>query len=447
MTVSAVEFMLNRFERWSREPALVSANSTASYGDLTATVYASERLFKEQGITTGSVVVLVGDYDLPSVASLLALFAIGAIVAPLTAMPTPSQLAILDASWIIAHDGQISKGDSTGNHPLLIELKDRRHPGLLVFTSGSSGQPKVIVHDVKTLMTKFYADKKPQRLITFLLFDHMGGLNTLFHSLSSGSMAVFLKTRNPEEVACMIAQYKVEVLPTTPSFLNLLLVHEVHKTHDMSSLTLITYGTEPMPELTLKRTREALPHAKLLQTYGLSEVGVLRTASQSDGSLLLKFNDPNLEWRIINDQLELKVVSTMVGYLNAPSPLTDDGWFMTGDYVELHGEYLKIIGRKSELIIVAGDKFHPREVEDQLRTMDNILEVTVHAEANPLIGQVVAVTVALKAEEDPEEFKKRLRAFCRNRLPRTRLPRAIYFAKESLYSERMKKTRGAPHAS
>lgn len=53
----------------------------------------------------------------------------------------------------------------------------------------------------------------------------------------------------------------------------------------------------------------------------------------------------------------------MLGYLNAASPFTDDGWFKTGDEVEQDGEWLRILGRRSEIINVGGEKVSPAEIE------------------------------------------------------------------------------------
>ena len=444
MTGGAVDRLISSFDQWPERIAMICSQHTVTYAELRQKARTEMVRLKAEGIGQGDVVALVGDFDGDSIPRLLALCLLGAVIAPMTKSPSDGDLELLHARWVLSRAGELTSSAVFRVHPLIEQLKGVGHPGLLVLTSGSSGHPKVILHDVEKVMAKFAPPKRPQRLITFLLFDHMGGLNTLFHSLSSGSTAIFLTSRRPDDVASAIETYQVEVLPTTPSFLNLLLAHESHKRYSLESLKLITYGTEPMPEVTLERIRARLPDVKLLQTYGLSELGVLRTSSERDGSLLLKFNDPNIRYRIRNDMLELQSPTTMLGYLNAPSPLTADGWFMTGDYVEQHGDYLKIIGRKSELIIVAGDKFHPREVEDKIRVLDNVLEVTAYTEANPLVGQVVAVTVVLKEPENPEHFKKRLRAHCLAALPRTRLPRSVEMANHSLYSERMKKVRGLP---
>ena len=122
----------------------------------------------------------------------------------------------------------------------------------------------------------------------FLQLDHIGGLNTLFYTLANGGTAVVAEDLSPESVCEAIESHRVQLLPTSPTFLNLLLLSEAHLRHGLSSLELITYGTEPMPESTLKRIVQAFPCARLLQTYGLSELGILRSRSRTSDSLWVR---------------------------------------------------------------------------------------------------------------------------------------------------------------
>ena len=143
-----------------------------------------------------------------------------------------------------------------------------------------------------------------------------------------------------------IERFQVQILPTSPTFLNLLLLSGAYERHDLSSLELVTYGTEVMPEPTLARLHEILPRVRLLQTYGLSEVGILRSKSKSSDSLWVKVGGEGFQTRIVDGMLEIKAQSAMLGYLNAPSPFSEDGWFKTGDAVEVEGEYIRILGRQ-----------------------------------------------------------------------------------------------------
>ena len=128
----------------------------------------------------------------------------------------------------------------------------------------------------------------------------------------------------------------------------MVLMSEAYARHDLSTLRTVTYGTEPMPESTLRRLHALFPAIQLVQTYGLSEVGILRSKSKSSDSLWVKIGGEGFETRVVNGILEIKARSSMLGYLNAPSPFTADGWFVTGDEVEVDGEYLRIRAEKRD---------------------------------------------------------------------------------------------------
>src|SRR5439155_346850 len=101
--------------------------------------------------------------------------------------------------------------------------------------------------------------------ITFLLFDHIGGVNTLLYVLSNAGCVVTVPKRSPEVVCAAIERHRVQLLPTSPTFINLLLMSEAYKRHDLSSLEMVTYGTEVMPETTLERFHRLFPRVRLLQ--------------------------------------------------------------------------------------------------------------------------------------------------------------------------------------
>ena len=101
----------------------------------------------------------------------------------------------------------------------------------------------------------------------------------------------------------------------------------------------MTYGTEPMPESTLKAMHKILPNVRLKQTYGLSELGIMPTKSEDNTSLYMKLGGDGFETKIVDDILYIRAKSAMLGYLNAPSPFDKDGWFNTKDKVEKYVSY------------------------------------------------------------------------------------------------------------
>ena len=281
------------------------------------------------------------------------------------------------------------------------------------------------------------------RAITFLLYDHIGGFNTLIYTLSNAGLIVTVSDRSPDGVLKAVEKYKVELLPTSPTFINLILLSEANKRYDMSSLKTVTYGTEPMPESTLKRFNQLFPDIKLLQTYGLSEVGILRSKSKSSDSLWVKVGGEGFETRVVDGMLEIKAKSAMLGYLNAPSPFTEDGWFKTKDSVEVDGEYIKILGRKSEIINVGGEKVYPQEVESIIVEMDNVAEVTAYGEKHPIVGNIVCAKVRLIKNENHKDFTLRLNKFCFKRLEDYKIPVKVKVVREEQHSARFKKMRNS----
>ena len=291
------------------------------------------------------------------------------------------------------------------------------------------------------ILEKFKVPRHSVRSITFLLYDHIGGVNTMLYNLSNAGCIITVQDRTPDEVLGAVEKYRIELLPTSPTFINLILLSEAYKRYDLRSLKTVTYGTEPMPESTLKRFHELFPETRLLQTYGLSEVGILRSKSKSSDSLWVKVGGEGFETRIVDGVLEIKAVSAMLGYLNAPSPFTEDGWFHTGDAVEVDGEYIKILGRKSEIINVGGEKVYPAEVESVIQEMENIADVTVHSEKNPITGNIVCAKVSLSQEEGRKELTARLKTFCKERLEAYKIPVKVKIVDEKQHGERFKKIR------
>jgi len=320
-------------------------------------------------------------------------------------------------------------------------LKERKHPGIILFSSGSSGEPKAAVHDFAPLLKKFETKRKSLRTLNFLLFDHWGGLNTMFHTLANGNTLVFTENHSPEHVCKLIEKYKIELLPTSPTFLNLLLISESYKNYNLNSLKVISYGTEPMLKSVLEKINKIFRNVKLQQTYGLIEVGVLRSKSERNDSLWVRLGGENYTTRIVNGILQIKSDSTMLGYLNAPNPFTKDGWFVTGDKVEVKGKYFKILGRESEIINVGGEKVYPAEIESVIQKMENVAEVTVFGKKNPLMGNIVYAKVRLSEEIDHDKFVKELKKFCQNKLEKFKIPVKVFVDSRKQHSFRFKKVK------
>jgi acyl-CoA synthetase (AMP-forming)/AMP-acid ligase II len=326
-------------------------------------------------------------------------------------------------------------------HPLLQRLAARRAPGVVIFSSGSTGTSKAAVHELEPLLDKFRDPGRVARVVAFLLLDHIGGLNLLFYTLFAGGAVVVPEDRSPDAVCASIELHRATALTTTPTFLRLALLCKAFQRHDVSSLRVINYSSEVMAESTLRALAYALPGVRLSQAYGLTEVGVLPVQSIASNSVLLRVTGDGSNLRVRDGMLEVKTKSTMLGYLNAPSPLTEDGWLRTGDAVEVEGDCLRILGRASDLINVGGHKVYPAEVEGVLQDVPGVLDVVVTGQPHAITGSLVQVAVRLASPESLLDFSARMRAYCRGRLPSYMVPQKVVQLEQPLHSRRFKKIR------
>jgi len=445
-----VKFLVEAFSANSASEAVIWKDVSYSYSWLLERIVYWRSEIRARGLKPGTVVVMEADFSPNAIALFLALTESSAILVPLTSSVrakreefigiAQGELAVtLDASDKAAFTELPGKPSS----PLYEILRERKSPGLVLFSSGSTGKSKAAVHDLAGILEKFKVPRPRQRAISFLLFDHIGGINTMLHILSNGGCLVAVESRKPDDVLRAVEKHSVELLPTSPTFINLLLLSEAYSRHSLRSLKVISYGTEPMPESTLRRFHELFPDIKLAQTYGLSEVGILRAKSKSSESLYVKIGGEGFETRVVDGILHIKAKSAMLGYINAPSPFTPDGWMNTGDSVQVDGEYLRILGRKSELINVGGEKVYPAEVESVIQGLDNVADTVVYAEKNAITGNIICAKVKLLSEEDPRVFATRLKKHCLSQLQHFKVPVKITVVKEDLFTERVKKDRGS----
>jgi len=402
-------------------------------------------------IPAGKTVAIVSDYCFESIALFFALYQNSNIVVPITTkVESEINERIKTASChysieIVENEYKITIIENIEvPHQLITNLHRLSQSGLILFSSGSTGTPKAMIHNLDNLIDSF-KDKKGKNLVflIFLMFDHIGGLNTLLNCISMGVTMVFPTNRDPEYICTLIEKYKINILPASPTFLNLILLSEAATRNNLSSLRMITYGTEPMPSSLLVRLKETFPNVKFLQTFGTSETGISQMSSKSSTSTFMRFEDLNFETKIIEGELYLRSKTQILGYLNSSMErFTEDGWFRTGDMVEESEDgFIKIIGRNSEIINVGGEKVLPSEVESVLYQFSKIKDCIVYGESNPITGQIVVAKVLFSENLKASEVKREITAFCQDKLDRYKIPAKILLMTESEFSDRFKKKR------
>jgi len=399
-------------------------------------------------LSTNDNVVIKSDYNFYSISLFIALSKFNINIIPIVDTNIDEfkkKLKVCNVDKIIEINnigGLIVTKRKSKKNKEFSEYTSKKETGLILFSSGSTGEPKVMIQNL-TMMLRLLPKPKRQRKLTFLiflLFDHIGGLNTLLNCLNNGSTIVIPDKRNPSNIIDLVYKHKINVLPTSPTFLNLIIMDNNFKKEKFDSVKLITYGTERMPKSLLNRLNKNLPKIKFLQTFGTSETGILKTKSKSSDSLFFKIDDPDRQYKIINNELYLKSKTSISGYKNYENKSFDDGWFATGDLVEVDDQsFIKIIGRKNDIINVGGLKVLPSEVENVINSIKGIIDCSVYGEENVIIGNIVCAKIIINKNSDSKDIKKEIKKICNTKLEKYKVPSKILFDYNIKYSKRFKK--------
>jgi len=378
-------------------------------------------------VRKGDVVAIIGDFNPSSILTLLRLIDIGVIVVPLTVETRYEHEYFFESALVdVVIDGpEVKRRSHNKKHELIEQLRELGHAGLVLFSTGTTGRPKAILHDLTLFLKRFETPRPTLRTINFLLFDHIGGINTLLHTLFNKGVVVAAESRTVESILETCQKFNVELLPTTPTFLRMMLMSGAVPSKLPDCLKVITYGTERMDQPTLDELCKLLPKVDFRQTFGMSELGIVRIKSEARDSLYMKVGGEGVETRVVDGVLQIRSSSRMLGYLNAPSPFDSEGWYDTKDVVEVKDDYYKVTGRISDVINVGGLKFMASEVERVALQFPNVSLVKATAKPNPITGQHVELLVQPTSEDGID--KVALLEFLKDRLQSHMVPKRIRF--------------------
>jgi acyl-CoA synthetase (AMP-forming)/AMP-acid ligase II len=394
-------------------------------GSLNIIEVAAQEVLDLSNIKSGEVVALIGDFDPQSILTLLRLMDKNTIIVPLTKETKSQHNYFFKSAFVdvVIEENSVRRIKNNTRHKLIDELRSSEHAGLVLFSTGTTGNPKAILHDLTKFMQRFETPRPTLKTISFLLFDHIGGLNTLLHTLFNRGTVVAPKSRSVEDILKTCKKHQIEVLPTTPTFLRMMLMSGLIPDSIPESLRIITYGTERMDQPTLDALCELLPNVDFRQTYGMSELGIFRIKSEARDSLYMKINGEGIEARVVNKILKIRSQTRMLGYLNADSPFDNEGWYNTKDIVEERNGFYKIVGRNSEVINVGGLKFMPSDVERVALQFEGVKFAKAEGKDNPITGQHVELTLEFNSNIDID--KKKIKLFLNSRLPSHMLPKRL----------------------
>lgn len=317
----------------------------------------------------------------------------------------------------------------------------------VLFTSGTEGDPKGVMlthNNILASERSYCARLNLTWLDTFLMPAPLGHATGFLHGVTApfliGARSVLLDIFNPLDCLALLQQERCTcVLGATPFVYDLLCTLE-KQPYDISSLRFFLCGGTTIPQ---KIARHCLEMGiKLLSVYGSTESSPHAVVRLDDPlSRVLNtdgFAAPGVEIKVVNEErAEIaygeegeeasRGPNVFMGYLDEPEltarALDEDGWYYSGDLCRMDEDgYIKITGRKKDIIVRGGENISSREVEDILLQHPHIHDVGIVAMPDERLGERSCAYVVLKAPHDSLSLEEIVAFFSRQRVAKYKYP-------------------------
>ncbi len=326
---------------------------------------------------------------------------------------------------------------------------------VILLTSGTTGKPKAARHTWASLARPVRRAAAGQTWLLMYRPNLYAGLQVALQCLfNQGTLVVPHAGSTPTEIARLMAEHRVECASGTPSYWRRLLLFADSEVLRRVPLRQVTLGGELVDQQVLHGLSMLFPAARIVHLYATTELGSCFSVSDGRSGFPAAYLDEpspdGVELRVLEGELHVRSANAMEGYDNGKGmgalarshPRTD--FVPTGDLVEVRGDRVFFVGRRSDLINVGGNKVHPAEVERVLRAVPGLGDVRVYAKTSSIAGQLVACDVVPGPGVDPEQLKRELARRCASGLHPFQRPRVIQVVKEISVSASAKVLRRAP---
>lgn len=469
--------------RYGEKTALVVDGKCYSFADLDLKSSAVAAQLRERGIGEGSVASIFGPNSADWIIAYYGILKAGCIVNPLNLMLTGPEaaFAISDCNAAVVFgttDRLVPLGSTMQDScPLLVSFTeggegvdsfddwtrstttqiadvqvDRLNQiSTIAYTSGTTGKPKgaqlshrAILCNVAMTAT-MHQRTSDDIVVSALPLSHVYGNVVMQSAIAYGMTLVLHATFNPEEILSSIEGYRATLFEGVPTMYFYLLDFPSFDRYDLSSVTRCTVGGQTMPIAKMREIEKRFG-APLLELWGMTELGGLGTTHALLGEKRLGSIGvplPSVQARIIPvdasarspgagevGELAIKGPITMVGYLNRPeataAAFDNDGFLRTGDLAYMDSEgFIFVVDRLKDMIITAGFKVYPAELEAVLYEHPAVAMAAVVGVPDPIKGELAKAFVV--RGNDCSVTETELLEFCRTRLAAYKVPRIVSF--------------------
>lgn len=338
-------------------------------------------------------------------------------------------LVLLDADLNVSEIDGINESDVNNKQLLssrtflnmaeLIVALQQSQSEITIFTSGTTGQPKKVIHSVTTLTRNVRIAERYKSQIWAFAYSptHMAGLQVFFQAFENENTLVNVFNADRNEVYHAIEGNSITHISATPTFYRLLNpVENVYPT-----VKRVTLGGEKSDEKLYESILKIFPNAKLNNIYASTEAGSLFAAKGENFQIPAAILD---KFKVIDG--ELLIHKSLLG--KSENFVYQGDYYCSGDLIEWIDKeqgIFKFKSRKNELINVGGYKVNPGEVENLILQLDEVQQAIVFGKANSVLGNVLCAKVKLQNNKNITELA--IRKYLSERLQDFKIPRFIKF--------------------
>jgi acyl-CoA synthetase (AMP-forming)/AMP-acid ligase II len=469
VTPEGQEFSYAELDRLSDEVAVGLGRRGVREGDVVALLIPSGAAYAvcyaaaaKTGAITAGVNERLSDFERAKCIALAdPRIVIGAAAGPSSDLDAVTKGRLVE----VTAAGSAEAGGEVPTQELLSELRggartsppeigeDPERPVAVVFTSGTTGQPKGAVFANRQLDAVSNADGRMAwggggRGLSNTSFAHVGYMTKLPQTLRSGGTTYLMKRWTAGDAIELVQRHRITTLGGIPTQMELMLRHDSFDKADLSSVKLVVLGGSSATAALVRETRKRLG-VPVLVRYTCTEAGVGTGTDiddpPEDAEETVGRARPGVEVTVRDDahrslpggetgNVCLRSAAVMSGYFGnedaTTAVFTEDGALRTGDmgFFDERGR-LHLTGRSSEMYVRGGYNVFPAEVEDALCDHPLVAHVAVAPRSDPVMGEIgVAVVVARRGDELPD--LESLRGHARRRLASYKLPEDLVFVTE-----------------
>jgi len=324
----------------------------------------------------------------------------------------------------------------------------------IMYTSGTTGEPKGVMHTSNTLLCKGFLARElfgfKDKDVMFMgspLAHQTGFMYGCILSIFNGSKSVLQDIWEPEAAARVIANEGcTHTMGSTPFLSDLVQTSEARK-YDLSKLRLFLCAGAPIPRILVEQARETYPNLYVMSAWGMTEMGLATATYPGDSLEKVLDTDgramPHQAVRVVDEEglpvapgvegrLQSRCATDFVGYLKRPEAyaVDADSWLETGDNARMDVDgYIRITGRSKDIIIRGGENIPIVEVEEMLYRHPGIQDAAIVAMPDPRLGERACAFVSLTGAT-PFDFSTMIEYLIEGGLIKQYLPERLEIIEE-----------------